>query len=389
MPPAVWIATSEDLSQALAWLSESDFVALDTEFMRERTYYATLCLIQAATRTHCVLIDPIAIEDLTPLWQFLEDRRRIKVLHSARQDLEVLSLASGRSKDDAPDAPRFPARIPGPLFDTQIAAALLGSPAQIGYATLVAERLQHSLPKGQTRTDWSRRPLSNEQLTYAADDVRYLVELYEALRNALSERGRLEWQAEDAAELENPALYRVEPEDAWRRLKGLDRLQPQQRATAKVLAEWREARAMRKDRPRGWILSDESLREIAEVLPQTMEDLERIRSLSANFLRKKSDEILELVKRGIGNAANERAAFVPSRPDPREQALVTRLLTMIREEAARSRIAPELLATRRDVEQLVFGGRSEHLLRGWRSAVIGERLVRAASEGLQAIRQPA
>lgn len=389
MPPAVWIATSEDLSGALARLSESDFVALDTEFMRERTYYASLCLIQAATREHCVIIDPLAVGDLSPLWRFLEDRSRIKVLHSARQDLEVLSLASGRTKDEAPDAPRMPAPVPGPLFDTQIAAALLGSPAQVGYATLVAERLNHSLPKGQTRTDWSQRPLTDEQLTYAADDVRYLVELYENLRQALSERGRLEWQQEEAAELENVALYRVEPEDAWRRLKGLDRIPPQQRATAKVLAEWREARAMRKDRPRGWILSDESLREIAESLPRSAEDLARIRGLSANFLRKKTDEILELVKRGVSNAAHEREAFVPARPDPREQALVTRLLTMIREEAARSHIAPELLATRRDVEQLVFGGRSEHLLRGWRASVIGERLVRIATEGLQAIRQPA
>jgi ribonuclease D len=387
MPPAVWIATSEDLSRALAALSESDFVAIDTEFMRERTYYASLCLIQAATPKSCAIIDPLAITDLTPLWQFLEERSRIKVLHSARQDLEVLSLASGNN--DVPDAPRMPARVPGPLFDTQIAAALLGSPAQIGYATLVAERLNHSLPKGQTRTDWSQRPLTNEQLTYAADDVRYLVELYQDLRQALITRGRLEWQNEETAELEDASLYRVEPADAWRRLKGLDRMQPQQRATAKVLAEWREARAMRKDRPRGWILSDESLRDIAESLPRTADDLARVRGVSANFLRKRTDEILELVKRGVANGVNEGAAFVPTRPDPREQALVTRLLTMIREEAARSQIAPELLATRRDVEQLVFSGRSEHLLRGWRRALIGERLVQTAVEGLQAIARQA
>ncbi|MFL6548431.1 MAG: ribonuclease D [Povalibacter sp.] len=379
MPPAVWIATSEELSAALRALSESDFVAIDTEFMRERTYYATLCLIQIATPRTCAIIDPLAIADLTQLWQFLDDRSRTKVLHSARQDLEVLSLASGRSVTN-PSAPRIPSRIPGPIFDTQIAAALLGSPAQIGYATLVSERLNHSLPKGQTRTDWSQRPLTNEQLTYAADDVRYLVELYADLRQALEARRRLEWLNEETHELEDTGLYRVEPADAWRRLKGLDRLQPQQRATTKVLAEWREARAMSKDLPRGWILSDESLRDIAEFLPTTREQLEGVRGLSANFINKRSEELLDLVKKGRANADQEGPAIAMSRPDPQQQSLVSRLLTIIREEAAKNNIAPELLATRRDAEQLVFSGRTDHLLRGWRRGVIGERLVRVAAD---------
>ena len=387
MPPARWIGTSDDLSEALQLLSDSDFVALDTEFMRERTYYATLCLIQAATPKACVIIDPLAIQDLTPLWQFLADRDRIKVLHSARQDLEVLSLAIGRSANDDPAAPRIPSRVPGPIFDTQIAAALLGSPAQIGYATLVAERLNHSLPKGQTRTDWSQRPLTDEQLIYAADDVRYLVELYMNLRPELQSRGRLQWQNEETLELEDSNLYRVEPADAWRRLKGLDRLHPQQRATAKLLAEWREARAMRKDRPRGWILSDESLRDIADSLPGTREDMERIRGLSSNFLRNRTDEVLELVKQGRLNGAHELPAVASVRPDPKEQSLVTRLLTMIREEAARSQIAPELVGTRRDAEQLVYSGRTDHLLRGWRRKVIGERLVQIATEARSAMTQ--
>ena len=387
MPPALWIATSDELSEGLRSLSESDFVAIDTEFMRERTYYATLCLIQAATPKACVIIDPLSISDLTPLWQFLQDRSRIKVLHSARQDLEVLSLAIGRSLQSDLSMPRIPAVVPGPIFDTQIAAALLGSPAQIGYATLVAERLNHSLPKGQTRTDWSRRPLSEEQLTYAADDVRYLVELYSNLTTELQARGRMQWLTEEAAELEDVSLYRVEPSDAWRRLKGLDRLQPQQRATAKLLAEWREERAMHKDLPRGWILADESLRDIAESLPNTPEQMERVRGLSANFLRKRTDEMLAMVRHGQSNASNEAPAFAPPRPDPRLQSLVSRLLTLIREEAARSGIAPELLATRRDAEQLVFSGRTEHLLRGWRRGVIGERLVNVATEALRAIPQ--
>ncbi len=376
MTPALWISTTDELSRALELLSGSPFVALDTEFMRERTYYASLCLIQAATPHACVIIDPLAITDLQPLWQFLADRNRLKVLHAARQDLEVLSQAM--APRPAPDAPLV--TIPGPIFDTQIAAALLGSPAQVGYATLVTERLGHTLPKGQTRTDWSQRPLTAEQVTYAADDVRYLVPLYTHLRDALELRGRRQWQEEEALELEDARLYRIEPVDAWRRLKGLDRLQPMQRATAKLLAAWRESRAMLKDKPRGWILTDESLREIAERLPNTREQLEAIGGLSGNFLRKRSDEILALIAQGRSGAAAEGPAFVSSRPEPQQMARVTRLLALVREEASRSSIAPELLATRRDIEQLVFAARADHLLQGWRRAVIGERLALAARE---------
>lgn len=374
MQPTLWIATAAELSQGLALLSRSDFVALDTEFMRERTYYASLCLIQAATPDACVVIDPLALRELRPLWEFLADRSRVKVLHAARQDLEVLSQAMSHGGDSTAAVP-----IPGPIFDTQIAAGLLGHPAQIGYGNLVAERLGHTLPKGQTRTDWSRRPLSAEQLEYAVDDVHYLAQLYANLRKALQTAGRLQWELEEAAELEDPRLYRIEPDNAWRRLKGLDRLRPEQRATAKLLAGWREARAMQKDRPRGWILSDESLRDIAERLPTTTAGLESIRSLSPGFIGKRGEEILALVAQGKSNAANEGPSIVPARPEPEQTARVTKLMAFVRAEGERQAIAPELLATRRDAEQLVFSGRSDHLLQGWRRDAIGERLVTLAA----------
>lgn len=377
MPPALWITTADELAKALEWLSASDFVALDTEFMRERTYYAGLCLIQAATPEGCAVIDPLALADLEPLWRFLADRSRIKVLHAARQDLEVLS--QGMSPAATPPAASV-VPMPGPIFDTQIAAGLLGYPAQVGYATLVAERLGHTLHKGQTRTDWSQRPLTPEQLAYAADDVRYLVPLYLDLRDALQARGRLQWLEEEARELEDSRLYRIEPADAWRRLKGLDRLRPAQRATAKLLASWRESRAMLKDKPRGWILADESLREIAERMPKSAQELEAIRGLSPNFLRKRSDEVLALVTQGEANAASEGPSVIPGRPDPEQTARVTRLMAFVRTQAEREGIAPELLATRRNAEQLVFSGRSDHLLQGWRRAVIGERMVALAEE---------
>jgi ribonuclease D len=362
------IATSADLSAALARLAPGDFVALDTEFMRESTYFPKLCLIQAATADACAVLDPLALQDLEPLWQFLRSRERTKVLHAARQDLEVLTTAT-------PGQP-----VPGPIFDTQIAAALLGYPAQIGFGSLVAERLGHTLAKGHTRTDWTRRPLTPEQLQYAEDDVRYLVPLYLDLRTALEAAGRLDWLYEETRELEQLDLHRTDPESAWRRLKGLDRLQPQQRATAKLLAQWREAAAIKHDKPRGWILADDALREIADRLPATIRDLESIRSLPPGVIRRRGEELIALIERGRGEAANEAAASNPPRPQPQQLALVSKLMNIARETAQHAKINAEVLATRRDIEQLVFARRTEHLLSGWRREIIGEPLLAAARQ---------
>jgi len=374
MQPALYASTEAELDHALQKLAGSDFVALDTEFMRESTYFPRLCLIQAATPDCCVLIDPLAISNLRALWAFLVDPRRLKVLHAARQDLETLSFSIAHTLPDAGPT------VPGPLFDTQIAAGLLGHAGQIGYGGLVEARLQHVLTKGHARTDWTRRPLSAEQLSYAADDVRYLVPLYRDLRDALDAAGRTPWAVEENAALEDPRLYRTEPADAWRRLKGLERLQPAQRATIKLLAAWREVRAMKSDKPRGWILPDEALREIAERRPQSLAELEQIRSLAEGTLKRQGEELLRLVNEGQAAAATESGSFTPQRPEPRAVALVSRLMNVVRAEAEKLRIAPELLVTRKDVEQLAYSGLSDHLRRGWRREVIGERLIALAGE---------
>jgi ribonuclease D len=365
LQPVHHVLGSTELPGALQLLASDDFVALDTEFMRESTYYPGLCLVQIAGAQHCVVVDPLAVADLTPLWNFLADRARVKVLHAARQDLEVLSQAMARAG--------LP--IPGPVFDTQVAGALLGLPAQIGYAGLVSARLGHDPPKGLARTDWARRPLSAEQLAYAADDVRYLARLYPGLRSELQAAGRLDWLLDSAHELEDAALYRTEPADAWRRLKGLDRMSSRQRAAAKSLADWREVRAMQSDKPRGWILADESLRELAERLPETEEELQAIRSLPPGTVRKRGTELLGLIAASRAGAANEPPQNLPTRPDPAQLARVAELMAVVRAQASQLSIAPELLATRRDVEHLVFSGHSEQLLSGWRRALIGERLL--------------
>lgn len=372
--PTLYASTESELAHALQLLSDSDFVALDTEFMRESTYFPKLCLVQAATVDHCVLIDPLAIADLSLLWDFLLDRKRLKVLHAARQDMETLSLSIAHSR------PGTDSVVPGPLFDTQIAAGLLGHAGQIGYGGLVEARLGHALEKGHARTDWTRRPLKPEQLSYAADDVRYLVPLYQDLRLALDAAGRAGWASEENVLLEDPRLYRTEPTDAWRRLKGLERLQPDQRAVAKLLAQWREIRAMKSDKPRGWIIADDAIRDVAERRPQTTADLGHIHSLNEGTVKRQGEELLRLVREGQQAADSEADAINPARPDPQLVARVTRLMGVVRAHAEKIQVAPEMLATRRDAEQLVFSGRADHLMRGWRREVIGEQLTALASQ---------
>jgi ribonuclease D len=361
MTPAVYIRDGEQLRNALEIAARSDFIAIDTEFMRERTYFAKLCLVQAATDDICVLIDPLALADLAPLHQFLADTSRVKVLHAARQDLEVLSQHGGT--------------IPGPIFDTQTAAGLLGLAAQSGYADVVLKRLGVALAKGHARADWTARPLSTEQIEYAADDVRYLVPLYKDLNAALNSMERLSWLQEDMQLLQNPALYRTEPPQAWQRLRGLEQLSAPQRGAAKSLAQWREEQAIARDRPRAWILPDDALRAMAEQLPQTPASLSKIPSLPNGTLDKRGAQLLEAVRIGVENSGSEAPALQAQRADKAQLARISALMALVRDAAVRLQISPELLATRRDIEQFVFTGRLGNPAQGWRKAVIGNVLM--------------
>jgi ribonuclease D len=333
--------------------------------MRESTYRPQLCLVQIATETDCCLIDPLAGLDLAPLHALLAERSRLKILHAARQDLEVLLLAGGA--------------VPGPLFDTQVAAAMLGFPPQVGYAELVARQLGHSIDKGQTRTDWSRRPLTPAQLAYAADDVHHLLTLHAELRQALVARGRERWVDEEAAAIENPDLYRTDPAAAWRRLKGLARLRPEEQAAARALAQWREQRAIDADKPRGWILADEALYAIATRAPATLEALQDVPALPPGLVRKRGEELLALV-REARTADDLPEQVAPRKPPPEELARAAALMQKVRDAAAQLGIGTEVLATRRDVEALAFrsvGPEASPLLRGWRREVIGQQLLEA------------
>src|SRR5512135_1352256 len=318
MRDATLVTTQGQLDAAVFRLESAARLAVDTEFMRERTYYPQLCLVQVATDSDCLLVDALAGFDLGPLHALLADRDKLKILHAARQDLEVLQLG-GRP-------------VPAPVFDTQVAAAMLGFPPQAGYAELVARQLGHSIDKAQTRTDWSRRPLTPAQLAYAADDVHHLLTLHIDLAAALEARGRRDWLDEDARALEDPALYRTEPADAWRRLKGLGRLKPRAQAVARALAEWRERRAIDADKPRGWIMTDEALYALATLVPASAAELQSVPSLPPALARKHGEKLLALIATAAESPGVAIIEGTGQRPTSQETAAVAKLQQIVRDE---------------------------------------------------------
>lgn len=328
--------------------------AADTEFLRERTYHARLCLVQLAADGWIACVDPLSDIDPTPLWRCFD---RVELtLHAARQDLEVLLGAAGR--------------LPGALFDTQIAAALCGFPAQIGYASLVKELLGVDLGKHQTRTDWSRRPLSAAQLEYAADDVRYLGEIRAILTERLGELGRLEWARADSADLLDPALYAPAPDAAWQRLKGLGRMDERSAAAAAALAVWREEEALRADRPRQWILKDAVLLELASRRPGDRQALADIDGLPGGLVRRAGERLLRVIR----DAAPSPVVRRPP-PSAADKALVAELAAIIRRRAEELGIEPELIASRKELRQAVAGDATLKALSGWRGEIVGRELA--------------
>ena len=353
--------TADAVTDLAARLASCARIGLDTEFLRERTYRAELCLIQLSAGDDAVCVDPLAVTELGALAGPLTAGGIVKVMHASRQDLEVLLPAVGLVR---------------PVFDTQIAAALAGFAAQIGYAELTRRLLGVELPKAHTRTDWSRRPLSPEQIEYARDDVRYLIPLQLALEERLEKLGRRGWLAEELEGLADARALATDPEDAWRRVKGLRGLDAARERLARGLAAWRERRAVERNRPRGWILDDAALRELIVRVPRSRAALEAIAEVPEGVVRHCGEELLSCIA----------AADVPdpppplehrSRPDPVKSALVKKLVGVNQAIATELAIGPEVLATRRDLERLAEGGREIAALRGWRRAVIGERLLAA------------
>ena len=357
------------LHERLQRIALQPVIGLDTEFLRERTYFAQLCLLQLSARDDAFCVDMIALgaahaldeDTLAPLRRLMNDAAVCKVMHAARQDLEVLAPTCGSVAN---------------IFDTQLAATLAGFAPQVGYAALVEALLQVKLHKSQTRTDWSRRPLSTAQIDYALDDVRHLLPLRELLLQRLRELGRLTWFEEDTRAAAGEPLQ-VDPAQAWLRVKGLSDLDEPRLRLARALGEWREQRAIRSDRPRGWILPDVSLREIVLRVPRNAGELGNIAELTDGMLRHSGADLLRLV---AAAQIPEPPAPLPrrERPGPEFTTCVQRLSAAVQRISAELHIAPEVLAPRRELERIAGGARSGGSLAGWRGAIVGAALLAAA-----------
>lgn len=353
------IERDDQLVSACAELSKAGVVALDTEFVRERTYAPILCLVQMRGSGDPFLLDPLAVEDLAPLRDLVMNAGVETVLHSSRQDLEALDT-------------RLDATLAA-MFDTQIAAAFCGYGDQVSYASMVAEVTGVSLSKAHTRADWSRRPLPLSELAYAADDVRYLHELRDYLRDCLAGRGRMSWFREECRRQLDPATWRPDPESAWLRLKGAAMLPVEAQETARRLAVWREKKAMEKNRPREWILPTPVLLAISREGPRSMTLLSRLDGLPRGTLRRHGDALVRICRetpRNPGSGAIWRQMLPPE-----ERHRVKGIMSLLRDVAEDIGISPSLLANRTAVEAFVRGTSEIDLFRGWRREVAGDRVL--------------
>jgi ribonuclease D len=349
MPDPIWIDRDDELPELARTLASQAWIGLDTEFLRERTFFPKLCLLQLAAGGQIWCVDTLRIGSLDPLMPALTAAAARKVIHAARQDLEAVYLSAKR--------------VMSPVFDTQIAAGCSGLKPQVGYAELVKTLLDVTVPKGQTRTDWSKRPLTREQLEYAADDVWYLGDVANHLSLRLRELGREHWVLEDCRALEDKELYEPDPAQAWGRLRGLAQLAPVPRARAKAIAVWREKLARARDLPRAWILSDAAIFSTAHGSTPPLND-----SLAASLF-----EALE----GSSRDACDQEPSQDARPTPEQKALIERLGKIVDSRAAELKVSGEILAPRGELKALAMGKRDAHALTGWRREEIGTRLLDA------------
>ncbi|MCB1714549.1 MAG: ribonuclease D [Candidatus Competibacteraceae bacterium] len=357
---SLYIDDSASLASFCEQLQGSPWLALDTEFIRERTYYPRLCLLQVGTPEVIACIDPLAELDLTPLLTLLYDPAITKVLHAAQQDLEIFYHLRGA--------------VPSPIFDTQIAATVLGQGDQVGYATLAQELLGINLDKSQVRTDWSRRPLSPEQISYAADDVRYLCKIYTRQLQDLQQRQRQDWLREDFQQLSDPAQYRPNPAQAWTRIKGHGKLKSAQLVVLRTLADWREQQAIQADKPRRWICDDNLLLDLARIQPANQAGLDKLRNLPDKLRQRHGQTLLELIAQARQTPREEWPVLAHPKPlSPAQDAVLDALVAIIKYCAAEHDISPTSLASRRELEQVVRG-QDTPLLHGWRKPLAGERV---------------
>jgi ribonuclease D len=356
------ITENDALARFCAEQKAASFIAVDTEFIRERTYWPILCLVQVAGPKAAVAIDPLAAGiDLTPLLALMADPNVLKVFHAARQDVEIFFNLSGS--------------VPDPLFDTQVAGMVCGFGDAASYETLVGKLAQTSLDKSSRFTDWSNRPLTERQIRYALADVVHLRTVYEKLQQRLASNGRASWFAEEMAGLTDPATYRSDPREAWRRFRLRGRVDPRFFGVLRELAAWRETAARQRNLPRGRIMRDEAVLEIAAHVPKTIEALARTRSLGRGVAEGKlGREILEAVQRGLSEATALAPPFpaktdVPAGVGP----LVDLLRVLLKQRCEEHQVAQKLVASAEDLEMIAADDNVPvPALSGWRHEIFGK-----------------
>jgi len=360
----VYIANQEDLEAFANRAMRSSVLAIDTEFLREKTYYAKLCLLQLATDDETAIVDPFEVDDLRVLAPLLENESVVKLFHAGGQDLEILLREVGT--------------LPRPLFDTQVAAALLGHTQQIGYAALVHAECGVTLKKIDSFTDWSRRPLSESQLEYAADDVAYLPRMYERMRAQLVELGRLAWLDRDFEDLADPKRYATNERERYRRLKRVSQLSRRQLAAAREVAAWRELEAQRRDVPRKWVVTDEQIVEACKREARTIDELFMVRGMSDRLSTKDARCVVALMSSALD--APPDAWPEPDRcgkNEPNVDAELDLMCALVRLRAKQNGVAFPTLASHDDLARVARGYREGvDVLRGWRRSLVGEELLR-------------
>lgn len=358
----MYVRDDEGLRALVESMRGADVIAVDTEFMRERTYYARLCLIQVATDDVAAIVDPLEGLDLEPLFALFRDPAITKVFHAGSQDLEILVRLMGEA--------------PAPVFDTQVAATLAGLPAQVGYQPLIKSLLGVDLAKAHTFTDWAKRPLSAEQIQYALDDVVYMPKAYRLLQQQLAAAGRLGWLADDFERMADPATYAVIPEEQYRRVKRASSLDRRSLAVLREVAAWREVEAQTRDVPKRWLVSDESLLELARRAPESAAMFGGVRGLNEQVVRRSGEAILAAVRRGKAAPDDELPRFEKrKRPEGELDELADAMSALVRVRAKQHGVAPTLLATRDDLERFAGGEREASALSvGWRHTLVGADL---------------
>ena len=358
------ITTTEELATFCKRAASAPYVTVDTEFLRERTYYSKLCLVQLAipgeAEEDAVLVDPLVSGiSLDPLYELFRNEAVVKVFHAARQDLEIFFIEGGV--------------IPKPLFDTQVAAMVAGFGEQVGYETLVRKIAHAPLDKSSRFTDWSRRPLTDAQKTYALADVTHLRVIYEFLAAELDKSGRLDWVEEELGVLADPATYVVDPDEAWKRVKTRTN-SGRFLAVVRELAKFRENYAQTRNIPRSRVIKDDALLELASTKPASYDDLNRSRLLLREARKGEiADGILSAVKTGMQTPADDQPK--PDRSRDKMQvnpALADLLRVLLKAKSEQLGVAQKLIATSADLDEIAAGRREAKSLNGWRHKAFGK-----------------